>query len=148
MTLTGSMTIVGVSNSVVNLFDKNDSAVADRGRINSSHAAVAYADNQLVTGFIEAKVGDVFTVKTDRANTANNYVGAAYCWNENKEYIGANMERAVTAWEWNSDYTEGAFTIPASYQFTTSNIANFEGTAYIRFCVAYTDMDSIVITKA
>ncbi len=133
--------------ATVNLFDKTDPDMLDRGRINSSHVAVAYADNQLVTGFIEAKVGDTFTVKTDLANTANNYVGAAYCWDENKAYVGGNMERAVNAWSWNSDYTEGTFTIPSSYQFTETNIANFDGTAYIRFCLAYTDMDNIVITK-
>lgn len=147
-TLTGTITIVGKAKPVVNLFNKNDPDMLDRGRINSSHAAVAYADNQLVTGYIEAKIGDTFTVKTDLANTANNYVGAAYCWNSSKAYVGGNIEKAVTAWSWNDDYTEGTLTIPAEYRYSSTNIANFEGTAYIRFCLAYTNMDNIVITKA
>ena len=148
-TLTGSITIVGEAKPVVNLFNKNDSDVVIGGRVNSSHNTVYYRDNQLVTGYIEAEVGDVFTVKTDRSNDVsdNAYIGAAYCWDEDKNFVGASMERITTKWEWNDDYTEGTFTIPSEYRLNSSDLRSFEGTAFIRFCVAYDNIDNIVITK-
>jgi hypothetical protein len=70
-----------------NLFDLNDADVTLRGRINSSGTAVAYADNQLVTGYISAAVGDVFTVETDKSLKTNSYTGAAATYNSSKTYV-------------------------------------------------------------
>lgn len=130
---------------IVNLFDKNDPDVVITGRINSSGNAVNYAEGQLVTGFIEGKVGDTFTIKSDKPNTANLYVGSTNCFRADKSYI-INLSTQHTA---NGTVTmsEDGMTvicvIPSTY-----NTTDFSSTAFVRFCVAYTDIDSIVITKS
>lgn len=43
-----------------------------------------------------------------------------------------------------ADYLTVKFTIPTSYPAQSMDFTN---TAYVRFCVAYTDIGSIVITK-
>lgn len=131
----------------VNLFDKTDTDMLDRGRINSSHVAVEFADNQLVTGYIEAKVGDTFTITSDKANNANNYTGSINAYDSEKTWLG-NQEYPCTTWAWSDDYLTGTITIPETYRYSESNIVDFTDTAYIRFTVAYTDIDSIVITKS
>ena len=125
----------------INLFDKNDADVLDTGRFNSSNAAVGYAAEQLCTGFIEAKVGDVFTVKTDKSLNTSVYTCDAMMYNASKTAIN-NLNASMSSWEVSSDGLSGKFTIPSTYMDD-----NFNTTAYVRFCVAYTDMDNIVITK-
>ena len=129
---------------VVNLFDKNDADVVITGRINSSGNAVNYAEGQLVTGWIEGKVGDKFTIKCDKPNTANLYVGSTNCFRADKSYI-TNLSTQHTANGTVSMSDDGmtvTCVIPSTY-----NATDFSQTAYVRFCVAYTDIDSIVITK-
>lgn len=128
-----------------NLFQKSAPDVVLTGRTNSSGAVVSYLEGQLVTGWIEGKLGDTFNVQSDKANNANNYVGCLACYNANKEFIGQLYTNNVspTAWKWDSGYLNGSVTIPAEDR----NI-NYSATAYVRLCVAYTDIDSIVITKA
>ena len=128
--------------TTVNLFDKNDPNVLDTGRFNSSNNAVGYAAGQLCTGFIEAKVGDVFTVNTDKDLKTTVYTCDAMMYNSSKVAIN-NLNASMTAWEVASDGLSGVLTIPATYMDD-----NFSATAYVRFCIAYTDIDSIVITKA
>lgn len=132
----------GDTPAAVNLFDKNNSDVTIGGRINSSGAAVSWGDGQLVTGFIPAAVGDTFTMKSNSGNGANNYVGTMACYKADKTFIGS-LTNATTVWNWNSDKTEGTASIPDTY-----NSKDYSVTAYVRFCVAYTDIDNIEITKA
>ena len=141
------ITIAAAEKAKVNLFDKNDSDVVLRGRINSSGNAVAYADGQLVTGFIPAQVGDVFEIETDHGqNTAtggNGYTGVVGCYTSGKAFISPTIGSAIAeAWEWNSGVTGGTCTIKA-----TVNSKDYSGTAYVRFCLAYTDIDNIKIYK-
>lgn len=135
-TLTGTVTIVGTEKLVVNLFDQNDSDVLLTGRFNSSHNAVAYAEGQLCTGYIEAKLGDVFTLTSDKSNKTNGYTGVVYMYDSNKTFIGGYNNETLN-WTWGSDYLTGSVEVDTS----------LSSTAYVRFCVAYTDINSIVITK-
>ena len=127
-----------------NLFDKNDPDVVLRGRFNSSHDVVAFADGQLVTGFISANSSDVFTVTSDKAQNYNSYVGTANLYNANKEYIGwyAPPLQSGGKWEWSNDYLSGVLDCSLSPNSGTNS-----GAAYIRFCLAYTDIDNISVTK-
>lgn len=59
-----------------------------------------------------------------------------------------NLIKETTAWTFSDDYLTGTITIPASYNYGTSAPVSFEGTVYVRFSVAYTNMDNIVITKS
>lgn len=142
ITLSATTTIVGTAKPIVNLFDKNDSDLLDTGRFNSSMNAVAYQQGQLITGYIKASIGDTFTVVSDKSAKTNGYTGQANVYNESKTVLGG-MSNGSTAWTFSADGLTGTITIPSSY----SN-KDFSGTAYVRFCVAYTDIDSIVITKS
>lgn len=141
------ITIFAAEKVKVNLFDKNDPDVVLRGRINSSGNAVAYADGQLVTGFIQAQVGDVFTIETDHgqstATGANGYTGTVGLYTSGKAFISPALGAASSqTWVWNSGVTDGTCTIKA-----TVNSKDYSGTAYVRFCLAYTDIDNIKIYK-
>ena len=125
-----------------NLFDPNDADVTLRGRINSSGAAVAYADNQLVTGYISAAVGDVFTVETDKSLKTNSYTGAAAAYNSSKTHVAQTSNGSTTVWTFSNDDMTGTFTVPQ-----TLNGKDWTDTIYVRFCVAYTDINNIKIYK-
>lgn len=149
----GTSRVVGMGGTDVpdepastNLFNKDDPDIVDTGRFNSSNNAVAFAEGQLVTGYVEGAVGDTFTITTDKANNTNTYTGTIMCYNSAKGVINRiswqfTTNGDVTA---SDDYKTVSIHIPESYDANTSYV----GTAYVRFCVAYTDIDSIVITKA
>lgn len=141
------ITIAAAEKVKVNLFDKNDSDVVLRGRINSSGNAVAYADGQLVTGFIPAQVGDVFEIETDHGQTTatggNGYTSMVGCYTSDKTFIRPTFGAAAQGvWVWNSGVTGGTCTIKR-----TINNNDYSGTSYVRFCLAYTDIESIKIYK-
>lgn len=141
------ITVAAAEKVKVNLFDKNDSDVVLRGRINSSGNAVAYADGQLVTGFIPAQVGDVFEIETDHGQTTvtggNGYTGVLSCYTSGKAFISPTIGAAATeAWDWNSGVTGGTCTIKAAV-----SSKDYSGTGYIRFVLAYADIDNIKIYK-
>jgi hypothetical protein len=147
VTVSGTITIVGTDIPVVNLFDKNDSDIALTGRFNSSNAVVNYAEGQLVTGYIEGKVGDVFTLTSDKANNINGYTGTMMMYDSNKNPI-ANMSYKATTNNTvvsSDDYKTVVFNVVSSYPGKDWDATN---AAFVRFCVAYTDIDSIVITKS
>ena len=125
----------------VNLFDKTDADVLDTGRFNSSKAAVAYQEGQLITGYIEAKVGDVFTVTTDKSLLTNGYTGTGMTYDTSKTAI-YGFSNAATVWTFSSDGLMGTLTIPETY-----SDKQFNDVAYIRFCVPYNAIDNIVITR-
>lgn len=124
------------------MFDLNDADVTLRGRINSSGAAVAYADNQLVTGYISAAVGDVFTVETDKSLKTNSYTGAAATYNSSKTHVAQALNTSTLVWTFSNNDMTGTFTVPE-----TLNGHDWTSTVYIRFCIAYTDIDNIKIYK-
>jgi len=125
----------------VNLFDKDDPDVVLRARFNSSMQPVEFADEQLVTGFIPASIGTTFEFETDKANNTNGYTGFLMLYDANKQPIGG-LSNGTTSFIWSSDYKNGSITVPQTYVKT-----DFTGTSYARFCLAYTDIDSIIITK-
>lgn len=141
------ITVAAAEKVKVNLFNKDDPDVVLRGRINSSGNAVAYADGQLATGFIPAQVGDVFTIETDHGQTTatggNGYTGVCGCYTSGKAFISPTIGAAAAeAWEWNSGVTGGTCTIKA-----TVSSKDYSGTGYVRFVLAYTDIESIKIYK-
>lgn len=144
VTVEATVTIVGKAIPVANLFDKNDSDVVLNGRYNSSNAVVAYAEGQLVTGYIEGNVGDTFTLKSDKAQNANGYTGTLMAYDSNKNYVAkfVNAATATGGWAWASDNLSGTITLTGEYGSEPYN-----NVAFVRFCIAYTDIDSIVITK-
>ena len=143
----GTSRIVTSKAPAVNLFDKNDADVLLTGRFNSSKSAVAYAEGQLVTGYIEAKVGDTFTVVSDKSAKANGYTGEAVIYDTNKAIITMGSQKSVPNssdyWVWSDDAMTSTLTMLPTFWDT-----DMSGTAWIRFCVAYNDIGSIVITKS
>lgn len=125
-----------------NLFDKNDANVVLRARINSSGAAVAYADGQLVTGWmIDGTVGDTFSLTTDKALDTNNYTGGfAFYDSSNAHLKNCGMYDAFVTVA--ADKLSMTFTIPQ-----VVNGTDITNTVKVRFCVPYSDIDNIVITK-
>lgn len=125
-----------------NLFNKNDADVHLTGRFNSSHLTVNYAEGQLVTGYIEANMGDTFIVQSDKPYNATTYTSAAIVYNGNKEYL-REVPQTSTYWIRSDDGLTNTLTIEPMYWDT-----DMSGAAWIRFCVAYTDIDSIIIAKS
>ena len=145
-TLTAEVTIIGTEKPVVNLFDKNDKDILDEGRINSSGNAVKVVltegTKQLVTGFIEAKVGDVFTLMSDKSMATNNHTGMAAIYKSDKTYIRQITRAIREMWNWREDVLGGTLTITATVEGNSNS-----DTAFVRFCIPYADIDNIVITK-
>lgn len=125
-----------------NLFDPTDPDVVLRGRFNSAGAAVAYTDNQLVTGFIAAAVGDVFSIETDRSLKANGYTGMVGYYGSAKAYIAQTGNANAQVWAFSNEDATGVCTILQS-----ASGHDLSNTAYVRFCVAYTDIGNIKIYK-
>jgi hypothetical protein len=129
---------------VVNLFKLDDPDIALGCRINSSGAAVSARSGQLVTGWIEAKVGDTFTVTSDKAydTSGTSYTGMCATYKSDKSLI---MQIYAGDWNngWNATNTTGSITI-------TNKIMDKDHSSigYVRFCIEYTDINSIVITKS
>lgn len=132
-----------ISTPTVNLFDKNDPNVSEGCRINSSGNAVTYASGQLVTGYIVGAVDDKFSVATDGNNKTNCYTGMISCYSSSDVYIG-QFGNANSGWTWGAENKTGTFTIPA----TGSQGQSLSSTAKVRFCLAYTNIDNITITKS
>jgi len=132
----------GGSDEPTNLFDENDADVTLGARINSSGGAVAYADGQLVTGFIPAVAGDVFRIETDKALDTNSYTGMLATYTSAKGYIWSSGHANNQAWTFDAGGLTGTATV-------LSDVGGHDqtGTAYVRFCVAYTDINNIKIYK-
>ena len=136
------ITIAAAEKVKANLFNKDDPDVFLRGRMNSSGAAVAFADGQLVTGFIPAAVGDTFVVETDKSLKTNGHTGMVSFYGTSKAYIHQSAQGNATVWTFTNSNLVGVCKIPAE-----TNGHDLTGTAYVRFCVAYTDIDNIKIYK-
>ena len=136
--VTGNIVITAsaVQQAAQNRFDPT--AVSDSSRINSSGNAVAAAAGQLVTDFIPATASDIIRLVSDKTQDTNSYTGMTAFYRANKEYIG-NAYDNVPAWSWNSNETDGTLDISA---VNTCNVAE---AAYVRFCIAYTDINNIAI---
>lgn len=141
VTVSGTTTIAGQSAPVANLFDKNDQDIVLRGRYNSSKQVVDHADGQLVTGYIEAAVGDTFTVVSDKSLKTNGYTGQVVTYDSGKTALGS-LVQGTTQWIFSEDSLTGTVTIPDIYGSHT-----FTGTVYARFCVPFENVDNIIITK-
>lgn len=127
---------------VPNLFDASDPDVVLRGRLNSAGAAVAYTDNQLVTGFIAAAVGDVFHIETDKSLKTNGYTGMVGYYGTAKAYIAQTSNANAQVWAFSDEDTKGVCTILQS-----AGGHDLSNVAYVRFCAAYTDIGNIKIYK-
>ena len=137
------ITASAVKGEVVNLFDATDADVVLRGRLNSSGNAVAYADNQLVTGYIPASAGDTFIIESDKSLKTNSYTGMVGCFDSGKVYIQTTIPQGASdVWTFSNADMTGVCTIP-----NTRSGHDYTGTVYVRFCVAYTSIDNIKIYK-
>lgn len=123
----------------VNLFNPSDSDVTLGARLNSSGNAVYYAEGQLVTGFVPAAAGDVFRIESDKAQNTNNYTGMMATYTSAK------------GWIWNTGYQNATLEDGGITEIVTvlSDMSGHDqtGTAYVRFCIAYTDINNIKIYK-
>lgn len=152
-----AITVTTALKPIVNLFQKTPSKQSTStaevpgdtvylgARLNSSHNAVYQADDQLVTRPIPATKGDVFHITTDKANNSNNYKGTAWYYDANGNYINECTRQYYedTLWSWDSGYLNGTLRVEdyPSYSLDVTDVA------YVRFCLAYTDIDNIVISK-
>jgi hypothetical protein len=145
VTVNGTTTIVGKAIPIANLFDKNDPDVLLTGRFGSDGSAKTHVEGQLTTGYISATVGDKLTLTSNKANNTNGYTGVMACYDADKKWLGSfsTVNTSNMIWKWESDYLTGSIVIPS-----TSANKDYSNTAYVRFCVAYADTDSIIITKA
>lgn len=134
--------IEAVQSAQENLFDKSDTNVEHGARIKSTGETEAYADGQLVTGFIPAAVGDVVQLTTDKDNKSNSYTGMIAFYDADKTYLQVQMIWENSLWSWSDSNRKGSITVPSEYDGKY-----LSETAYMRLCCAYTDEDSIVITK-
>ena len=138
------ITVTAVALAPENLFDADDPDVVLRARFNSSCTLVAYADGQLVTGFIPLAVGETLVLESDKAQNTNGYTGEIVCFRADGTVTSAltNQATAAGGWVWSSDKKRGYITLPERY----SN-QSFSGTVKARLCVAYEDIGNISITK-
>lgn len=136
------ITVSAKQKEATNLFDASDPDVFLRGRMNSSGKAVAFADGQLVTGFIPAAVGDTFVVETDKSLKTNGHTGMVSYYGTSKAYIYQSSQGSTAVWTFTDSDLVGVCKIPAE-----TNGHDLTGTSYVRFCVAYTSIDNIKIYK-
>lgn len=136
------ITVSAKQKEATNLFDASDPDVFLRGRINSSGEAVAFADGQLVTGFIPAAVGDTFVVETDKSLKTNGHTGMVSYYGTSKAYIYQSSQGSTAVWTFTDSDLVGVCKIP-----TAISGHDLTGTSYVRFCVAYTSIDNIKIYK-
>lgn len=128
-------------------YDATNPNIVLKARFNSSKQVVTdQAEGQLVTDYIEAKVGDVFVVTSDTAHTKNNYTGVMMLYEDIDTPI-ASLARANT---YNDTVVTSEDGMTVTFNVVPSYASNgWDGTktTCVRFCVAYTDVNSIVITK-
>lgn len=128
-----------------NLFNKGDGDVKLNHRIKGAGTTENFAAGQLVTGFIEGKSGDTFTITTDKNLKTNSYTGMVACYKDDKTHLTANIGNdSNTCWTFSADGKTGTVTIPTKIY----NSNDYSETGLVRFCIAYTDINNIVITKA
>lgn len=145
-TVTGNIVITATAEAAVpvNLFNPSDPDVVLRARFNSSHEPVAMADGQLVTGFIPLAVGERITVTSDKSQLTNSYTGNLQTFDVGGNWV-ATLSQGATGTGgrvWAEDYKSGYIVLPSSYGGN-----HFAGTVSARICIAYEDIDNIVITK-
>ena len=145
-TVTGNIVITATAEAAtpVNLFDPNDPDVVLRARFNSSHEPVDMADGQLVTGFIPLAVGERITVTSDKSQLTNSYTGNLQTFDADSNWVATLSQDATGTggWVWAEDYKSGYIVLPSSYSGNS-----FANTVNARICIAYEDIDNIVITK-
>lgn len=95
-----------------------------------------------MTGYIPAAVGDTFVIETDKSLKTNGYTGEVSFYGTSKAYIHQSAQSNATVWTFTNSDLVGVCKIPAE-----TNGHDLTGTAYVRFCVAYTDIDNIKIYK-
>lgn len=134
-----SITISAVQTAVENLFDL--SAATDNARINSSGNVVTYGTGNLVTGFIEASVGDTIFYSSDVSKDNDTNFGMMGFYQSNGSFI-TSVSRSQAPWHWAADGKSGYLTIPSSF-----NNKDFSATAKIRICIPYEDTNNIVINR-
>lgn len=141
------ISVAAVAEAPANLFDKNDTDVVDGARFNSSHVPTSYGSGQLITGFIPVTTANTITVVSDKAQNTNNYTGVAQVYDASKTYLGSysspGAAPSAQRWVWSADYLTGQLNLSQGPNGGTN-----VGAAYIRFCLAYTDIDNIIITKS
>lgn len=150
------ITATAVASGKPNLFEKSPSKQSTSteevpgdmvylgARINSSRNVVFHDYTQLVTRPIAVSYGDILSIETDLANGPHiNYKGTASFYDINGTYIASISTKYYdgTRWNWDSAYKKGTLKVESPPE------ADISGAAYVRFTLAYTNIDNIVITK-
>ena len=128
-----------------NLF--NATEAADKARIRGNGETTAVNNSQLVTGFIEAAVGDTIYYTSDKPAGANDYDGAIAFYDSKGDYISQllRVQTQPGGWNWIENMRAGYITIPSSYTDTGGKAHDLSETAKIRLCIPYEDINNIVI---
>lgn len=90
-----------------------------------------------MTGFIPAADGDVFRIETDTSLKANNYTADVAYYDSGKTYKAQSTNANTAVWSFSDSDMTGICTLSSTVT----------GVGYVRFCIAYTDIDSIKIYK-
>ena len=137
-----SITISAVQTAAENLFDL--SAATDHARIKSNGTVEAYGTGNLVTGFIEASVGDTVFYSSDASKDNDGMFGMMAFYQSDESFI-TSITRGSTgtnAWHWATDGKSGYITIPSSF-----NSKDLTTTAKIRICIPYSSTDNIIVNR-
>ena len=147
--VTGNLEIIilALPQEAQNLFVKDDAT--DRGRIRSNGELSEDFGGQLVTGFIEASVGDTIYYRSDKEAGANDYDGSMGFYASDGTFIVQLMrvQTLTGGWHWSSDMKSGYITIPKSYTDTGGKTHDLSATAKVRICIPFTSMDGIYVYR-
>lgn len=137
-----SITVTAVETAAENLFDL--SAATDHARIKSDGTVVAYGTGNLVTGFIEASVGDTVFYSSDVSKDNDAVFGTMAFYQSDGSFI-TSISRGNTgtnAWHWATDGKSGYITIPSSF-----NSKDLTTAAKVKICIPYSNTDNIIVNR-
>lgn len=133
VSVTGNLVITVTESYTGNLFDA--SAATLNARIRSNGETTSASSGQLVTDFIPVTSTDILHIISDKAQNTNTYTGMISLRDSSKAQL-AQYGTSNSKWTWGTDYKEGRYNIAG---------LNLSNVAYVRLCVAYTDITKIVI---
>lgn len=135
------------SESTKNLFDQSEAT--DKARIRSNGETADFSADQLVTGFIEASVGNTVFFACDKGANGNDYDGSMGFYRSDGAFITQLLSNQTLpgGWHWAKDMKIGYITIPTSYTDTSGTVYDLSGTAKVKICIPYADMNRIVVYR-
>ena len=142
-----AITIQAFPEGMNNLF--SESEATDKARIRSIGEISDASDGQLVTGFIDDKVGDTIYYSGDKPAGQNDYDGSMGFYDSKGKFIALLLRNQNTTdgWHWAKNMQMGYVTIPSSYTDPSGKAHDLSKTAKVRICIPYSEMGSILIYK-